>query len=109
MALPLIFIDVLRYFSFMEVIADFVLLLGPISVAVVVGVLIGWSWRPNWLPNHSTTKLGFPTFKLQLPCWTSDDTASAVHATLDSLNDFRFDLNLHYFNLICEICEWIEF
>uniref|UniRef100_A0A7N0UGD7 START domain-containing protein n=1 Tax=Kalanchoe fedtschenkoi TaxID=63787 RepID=A0A7N0UGD7_KALFE len=100
MALLSILMDLLWKPSFLEVLADLVLLLGPLSVAVVAGVLLGWSWRPDWVnsdrPANSDKQEPLPpsgiwhvpsikSIKLQLPScisWTSEDAA-----TLDSFND----------------------
>ncbi|CAM8985601.1 unnamed protein product [Rhodiola kirilowii] len=96
MALISILMDVLRKPSFLEVVGDLMLVLGPIWVAVVVGVLIGWSWRPKWVnfERNSQEKLpvlgicqipSFKSIKLQLPScmsWTNDDAVS-----LDSFDD----------------------
>lgn len=54
-----------------DVIIEMMLFIAPIWIAVVVGVLVGWSWKPSWA-NLSGVKDCF------------DSTASSSSKTLSS-------------------------
>ncbi|KAF6159621.1 hypothetical protein GIB67_034583 [Kingdonia uniflora] len=96
-----------------EFLYEVVLFLGPLWVAIVVGVLVGWSWKPKWAklgddklddnsaPNESSqTRLislsqsaGFgllaslSSLKLPIPGWSSDDEGSKKETLVSTPND----------------------
>ncbi|CAL1373730.1 unnamed protein product [Linum trigynum] len=81
MALWSILLDILQRPSPFAVMAELSMLVAPLWIAVFVGVLVGWSWRPKWaiLANQSDTAPQSPassSFKLQLPScisWISSE------------------------------------
>lgn len=48
MALVAALLEILEKPSFGEVLLELVMFMGPIWIAVVVGVLVGWVWKPKW-------------------------------------------------------------
>ncbi|CAL1395635.1 unnamed protein product [Linum trigynum] len=82
MALWPILLDILQQPNPFAVKAELSMLVAPLWIAVLVGVLVGWSWRPKWaiLANQSDTAPESSSFKLQLPScisWISSDDSSS--------------------------------
>ncbi|CAL1386636.1 unnamed protein product [Linum trigynum] len=82
MALWSILLDILQRPNPFAVMAELSMLVAPLWIAVLVGVLVGWSWRPKWavLANQSDTAPVSSSFKLQLPScisWISSDDSSS--------------------------------
>ncbi|PKI64389.1 hypothetical protein CRG98_015249, partial [Punica granatum] len=99
MALSSLISEILQRPTIGGVLAELVTLMAPVWVAVVVGVLVGWAWKPKWAnlgkdlldgskesspvsPSCSSSGTSsmpsFSSFKLQLPAcipWISDDGA----------------------------------
>ncbi|KAK4748714.1 hypothetical protein SAY87_015300 [Trapa incisa] len=95
MALMSLISDILRRPTIAGVLGGLVTLMAPVWIAVVVGVLVGWAWKPKWAnfgkellngsneSSSASTALAssipsFNTLKLQLPTripWISDDGA----------------------------------
>ncbi|XP_016455599.2 uncharacterized protein LOC107779655 [Nicotiana tabacum] len=85
MALVAALLEILERPSFWEVLLELVMFMGPIWIAVVVGVLVGWAWKPKWaklgpddvsasssssgmlLQNLSSGFASLNTLKFQLP------------------------------------------
>ncbi|CAI0441847.1 unnamed protein product [Linum tenue] len=83
MALWSILLDILQRPSPFAVMGELSMLVAPLWIAVLVGVLVGWSWRPKWaiLANQSDTAPESSSFKLQLPScisWISSDDSSSL-------------------------------
>ncbi|KAL8170378.1 hypothetical protein V2J09_022182 [Rumex salicifolius] len=80
MALASILLGILERPTMWDVMIDLTILAIPLWLAVIVGVVLGWSWRPKWanfvtdFPVPSLSPIGFdsiPGFgslKAQLPC-----------------------------------------
>lgn len=89
MALATALFDILQRPTIGNAMAELMIFMAPLWIAVIVGVLVGWAWRPQWanLPpkisaSHdivSTTFASIPSLnslKLQLPScisWISDN------------------------------------
>lgn len=43
-----VFLDIFRRPTILEVLGELVLFIAPLWVAVFVGVLVGWAWKPKW-------------------------------------------------------------
>lgn len=83
MALVSALLEILQRPTFGEVILELGMFMAPIWIAVLVGVLVGWSWKPKWanlaIDSVPTTHVassgmllqnlssGFSTLKLQVP------------------------------------------
>lgn len=48
MALISVFFEILRRPTFADVFAELMMFMAPLWIAVFVGVLVGWTWKPNW-------------------------------------------------------------
>ncbi|KAF5734947.1 hypothetical protein HS088_TW15G00445 [Tripterygium wilfordii] len=101
MALVSVFLEILQRPTIGDVLSDLMILIAPLWIAVIVGVLVGWMWKPTWAnlgremlkssiskasketaSSSSERPMSFGSFpmlnslKFQLPCyipWTSDD------------------------------------
>jgi hypothetical protein len=101
MALGSVLLEILQRPTIGEVLSEILIFVIPLWVAVAVGVLVGWAWKPKWASNLSremlldskvskeakkegefsatTTSSVIPSFnilKFQLPScvsWVADD------------------------------------
>ncbi|XVE64577.1 hypothetical protein DITRI_Ditri07aG0111600 [Diplodiscus trichospermus] len=100
MGLVSVFLDILRKPTIGGVVSELLMFVAPLWVAVIVGVLVGWAWKPKWAnlgremsidcsgskdsspPSKESSSMGFGSIsnlnfvKFQLPScisWTSDD------------------------------------
>lgn len=48
MAVISLLLEVLKKPSIWDMLFDLILLTVPLWIAVFVGVVVGWAWRPNW-------------------------------------------------------------
>ncbi|KAG8374509.1 hypothetical protein BUALT_Bualt10G0002200 [Buddleja alternifolia] len=99
MALISVLLEILRKPTIGDMMVELMVFMAPIWIAVFVGVLVGWAWKPNWanipnlhssatankadsnnnkssslpmlFPQFSASIPSFTSFKLQLP-WLSD-------------------------------------
>lgn len=55
MALASTFLEILQKPTIGDVLLELMALMAPIWAAIVVGVLLGWAWKPNW----AILKVGF--------------------------------------------------
>ncbi|KAK4795301.1 hypothetical protein SAY86_013295 [Trapa natans] len=99
MALFSLIYEVFQRPTISGVVGELVMLMVPVWIAVIVGILVGWAWKPKWAylgkelldgsiesrqvfpSSHSASKssiLSFNPMKLQFPSyipWISDDGA----------------------------------
>lgn len=106
MALVSAFLEILQKPTIGDVVSELMVFMAPIWVAVVVGVFVGWAWKPKWVnlkldsvdSNKSPMALAFfpqfsasiPTFtslKRQIPSWVPD---FAIEKESSSYTDCRF-------------------
>ncbi|KAL4362286.1 hypothetical protein GQ457_04G038080 [Hibiscus cannabinus] len=87
MALVSIFLEILRKPTAGDVLSELIIFIAPLWIAVIVGVLVGWAWKPKWANigreisiDSSSSSFGFisslNSIKFQFPSfisWTSDD------------------------------------
>eukprot|EP00262_Sarcandra_glabra_P017226 TRINITY_DN582_c0_g1_i2.p1 TRINITY_DN582_c0_g1~~TRINITY_DN582_c0_g1_i2.p1 ORF type:complete len:436 (+),score=40.66 TRINITY_DN582_c0_g1_i2:187-1494(+) len=64
--------EILRKPTIGEVFAEMVMFFGPLWVAVLVGVLVGWIWKPKW------AKLGRKKSDCASPSWPSSPISLAL-------------------------------
>lgn len=43
-----VFLEILRRPTIGDVLAELMMFMAPLWIAVVVGVLVGWTWKPKW-------------------------------------------------------------
>ncbi|XP_010544864.1 PREDICTED: uncharacterized protein LOC104817383 [Tarenaya hassleriana] len=74
-------VDIMRRQATGDMFAEVVMVVAPLWAAVVVGVVVGWIWKPKWAElggetlTSSTSKFNFcsiPSLKLQLLPWIAD-------------------------------------
>ncbi|XP_055821802.1 uncharacterized protein LOC129890250 [Solanum dulcamara] len=128
MALVSALLEILQRPTFGEVILELGMFMAPIWIAVLVGVLVGWSWKPKWanlaIDSVPTTHVassgmllqnlssGFSTLKLQVPScisWIkesqsppsiSSSTSSSLHR--EGEKSVVTDADLHYLDGLVE-------
>ncbi|KAK9122336.1 hypothetical protein Syun_019953 [Stephania yunnanensis] len=86
MALLSVLLKILRGPSIWDVFMELMLFLGPIWVAVVVGVVVGWAWKPKWV-NLGREKLSSLMLKEE-----SSFGFSSLCSSVPSLNQLKMQL-----------------
>ncbi|KAL5551496.1 hypothetical protein UlMin_001672 [Ulmus minor] len=87
MALVTVLLEVLRRPSMVEVLGELAMFIAPLWIAVFVGVLVGWAWKPNWASlvgresDCSVSKQGSSS---------SSPTSSTGFGSIPSLNSLKF-------------------
>ncbi|KAL8535654.1 hypothetical protein ACS0TY_011326 [Phlomoides rotata] len=78
MALVSAFLEILQKPTIGDVVTELMVFMAPIWVAVLVGVLVGWAWKPKWvnlkvesLDSNKSAMMGFPQFSASIPSFTS--------------------------------------
>lgn len=86
MALVSAFLEIFRRPSLVDVLGELVIFIVPLWIAVVVGVLIGWAWKPKWasLVGKDTS------VSKQVSSSSSLTTLSTCFASIPSLNSLKF-------------------
>ncbi|KAL7123573.1 hypothetical protein ACP275_01G113400 [Erythranthe tilingii] len=75
MALIGALVEILEKPSVVDVMIELMVFVAPIWIAVSIGVLVGWAWKPNWANTSNKSVTLFPQFKVQFPAcisWISD-------------------------------------
>ncbi|KAK6948027.1 START domain [Dillenia turbinata] len=75
MALLSVLLEILQKPSMGDVLAELAMLIAPIWIAVFVGVLVGWSWKPKW------ANFGIVRHKLE-------DTSPSLSVSASDTNNF---------------------
>lgn len=87
MALVGAFVEILSKPTIGEVIVDMFMFIGPVWIAFLLGVMVGWSWRPRW------ASLGFYNFHLSAPASPSPLVSPAFKtkgfASTQTLDSFK--------------------
>ncbi|XP_022722159.1 uncharacterized protein LOC111279443 [Durio zibethinus] len=80
MGLVSVFMEILRKPTLGDVLSELMMFIAPLWVAVIVGVFVGWAWKPKWanLGRDSTP--------------ASSEYASAGLGSISSLNLIKFQL-----------------
>ncbi|KAK4421415.1 hypothetical protein Salat_2092000 [Sesamum alatum] len=113
MALVSAFLEILQRPTIGDVLSELMVLMAPIWIAVVVGVLVGWAWKPKWanmnvdfldstakggesnnksrmvLPQFSASMPSLSSLKLQVPTcisWISDFGLEKDNSSLPSIS-----------------------
>lgn len=84
-------VEIFQRPSIGDVIAELMMVIAPLWIAVLVGVLVGWSWKPKWAnlygaidSSPSSSSLfqqlsgsipSLSSLKLQLPTFISDNSS----------------------------------
>ncbi|KAL0313113.1 UNVERIFIED_CONTAM: hypothetical protein Sradi_5710600 [Sesamum radiatum] len=113
MALASAFLEILQRPTIGDVLFELMVFMAPIWIAVVVGVLVGWAWKPKWanlnvdfldstakggesnnksrtvLPQFSASMPSLSSLKLQVPTcisWISDFGYEKDNSSLPSIS-----------------------
>ncbi|VFQ59824.1 unnamed protein product [Cuscuta campestris] len=107
MALVSALLEIFQKPSIGDVVVEMMVFATPIWVAVAVGVVVGWAWRPRF-----TAFTSIPNMKLQFPrfiSWISEESSSPLQAPTTSAsvqenrNSGAVDENdLHHLYLLVE-------
>lgn len=86
MALWSILLEILKRPTFGDVLAELVMFVIPLWIAVIVGVLVGWAWKPKWA-NLGRTMLDSSVSKDSVKA-----IASPPSSLITTLNSMKFQL-----------------
>lgn len=86
MALWSILLEILKRPTFGDVLAELVMFVIPLWIAVIVGVLVGWAWKPKWA-NLGRTMLDSSVSKDSVKA-----VASPPSSLITTLNSMKFQL-----------------
>lgn len=92
MALLSALLEILRRPTMVDVLRELVMFMAPLWVAVIVGVLVGWAWRPRWAKYLGRDMLYCSETKDSSPAPPTTTSLSACIASLPSLNPLKFQL-----------------
>lgn len=83
MALVSVLLEILQRPTIVDVLSELLMFIAPLWIAVLVGVLVGWAWKPRWA--NVLSKDTFPTS----PTTTTLSTCFAF-VPIPSLNSLKF-------------------
>lgn len=87
MALLSALLEILRRPTMLDVLSELMLFITPLWLAIIVGLLVGWVWKPKWaknLTNCSMSKNASPA--------SPTTSVSACFASFPCLNALKFQL-----------------
>lgn len=70
----------------LDVLSELMLFIAPLWLAIIVGLLVGWAWKPKWAKNLTNCSMS----DASLPSPTA--SLSACFASFPSLNALKFQL-----------------
>ncbi|KAL0014145.1 hypothetical protein SO802_001214 [Lithocarpus litseifolius] len=73
--------------TIVDVLRELMMFIAPLWVVVLVGVLVGWAWKPRWA--NVLSKDTFPTLPI-----TTTQSSCFTFAPIPSLNSLRFQFQL---------------
>ena len=83
MALVSVLLEILQRPTIVDVLSELLMFIAPLWIAVLVGVFVGWAWKPRWA--NVLSKDTFPTS----PTTTTLSTCFAF-VPIPSLNSLKF-------------------
>ncbi|GMJ10926.1 membrane related protein CP5 [Hibiscus trionum] len=87
MALVSVFLEILKKPTIGDVLSELVIFIAPIWVAVIVGVLVGWAWKPKWANMGREMLIDCSSSKDSTPA--SSDSSSSSFGFVSSLNSIK--------------------
>ncbi|MED6169130.1 hypothetical protein PIB30_018468 [Stylosanthes scabra] len=81
------FFGVMEMATALDILSDLFVFIAPIWIAVIVGVVLGWAWKPKWadnLPSIEPTSNNYVIPKLRLPSWPAFASTSGPHTDLST-------------------------
>ncbi|KAF5477964.1 hypothetical protein F2P56_004567 [Juglans regia] len=87
MALLSALLEILRRPTMLDVLSELMLFIAPLWLAIIVGLLVGWAWKPKWAKNLTNCSMSKDAS-------AASPTAllSACFASFPSLNALKFQL-----------------
>ena len=97
MMLVSVLLEILRRPTIGDVLAELMMFMAPLWIAVVVGVLVGWTWKPKWanLGREMLDCSSVPSNSSPAPPAASSSTVAApssVSASIPCLNSLKLQL-----------------
>lgn len=89
MALVSAFLEIFRRPTIVEVLGELMMFITPLWIAVIVGVFVGWTWKPKWASLVGRDLLDCPISK-QKESSSSSQTSSTCFGPIPSLSSLRF-------------------
>ena len=90
MGLVSVFLEILRKPTTGDVLSELVMFIAPLWVAVIVGVLVGWAWKPKWANLGGKMLIDCSGSKDSTPA--SSESSSTGFGSISSLNLIKFQL-----------------
>lgn len=88
MAYLSVFLGIFQRPTIAEVVGELVILMVPLWIAIVVGVLVGWAWKPRWADKVNNL-LDCSAIKYSS---TDSDATSRGFGLIPSLNGLKLQL-----------------
>ncbi|TYJ19563.1 hypothetical protein E1A91_A09G199500v1 [Gossypium mustelinum] len=92
MGLVSVFWEILKKPTIGDVVRELLIFIAPLWVAVIVGVLVGWAWKPKWANIGREMFMDCSGSKNSAPAESSESSSSGF-GSLPSLNLIKFQLS----------------
>jgi hypothetical protein len=86
MALVSALLEILQRPTIVDVLSELMMFIAPLWVAVIVGVLVGWAWKPRW------AKVVLSKDSLPVSPTTTTLSSCLAFVSIPSLNSLKFQL-----------------
>ncbi|KDP25225.1 hypothetical protein JCGZ_20381 [Jatropha curcas] len=86
MALWSILLDILNRPTIGDIVAELVMFMAPLWIAVIIGVLVGWAWKPKW------ANLGRELLDSSVNKDSANTVPSPASSSIPTLNSLKFQL-----------------
>lgn len=90
MALGSVLLEILQRPTIGEVLSEILIFVIPLWVAVAIGVIVGWAWRPKWASNLSREML--LDSKVSKEAEKGEFSATTTSSVIPSFNILKFQL-----------------
>ncbi|KAJ6297831.1 hypothetical protein OIU76_019024 [Salix suchowensis] len=90
MALGSVLLEILQRPTIGEVLGEILIFVIPLWVAVAIGVIVGWAWRPKWASNLSREML--LDSKVSKEAEKGEFSATTTSSVIPSFNILKFQL-----------------
>lgn len=93
MAVVSILLEIFRRPTIVEVLGELVFFMAPLWIAVFVGVLVGWAWKPNWANSVGRDMAADCSVSKQETSSSSSSSSSIsslCFSSIPSLNSLKF-------------------
>ncbi|CAK7357464.1 unnamed protein product [Dovyalis caffra] len=90
MAFGSVLLEILKRPTIGEVLSEILIFVIPLWIAVAVGVVVGWAWKPKWASNLSREML--LDSKVSKEDKKGEFSATTISSMIPSLNSLKFQL-----------------